>query len=177
MINEDKALIDRINRVLNEELLRRLLVKYFTDKKVQNFTALLYPPVLQDLPMRIPELNNKVEITPFVREMNPVTGQVKIGWNLFVLGTQRMDLGESTHNSMADLQRSVFGPTQNNVHLAAKTPQEIIEFIVKVLSASKDGTIQPSSVVPSMFSHNAVANRPKTGPTMSGSYYEKNKPF
>lgn len=176
MTNDDRMLIDRVNRLLNNELLKRLLIKYFTEKKCQDFTAPVYPPILQDLTMRVPELNNRIEIIPYIRESNLISGQVIIGWNLFVLGTQRMDLGESTHNNMADLQRAVHGPSHDNSHTSSKSPEEIIEFIIRVLSVSKSGNIQPAQG-PAPFSPKSVVNRPSMGPTLSGSYYEKSKPY
>lgn len=178
MLSEDRELADRIRHVLNSELIRRLLIKYFTEKGFSNFNSPIYPPILQDMSVRIPELTNKVEMIPHVREINPATGQVTIGWNLFVLGTNRIDLGESTHNNLAELQRAIYGQQYGSTSLNDKSPADVIDFITKVLSHSQSGIITPQIVTPiSHLSVSDVVNRPRIGSTLSGQYYEKRKPL
>jgi hypothetical protein len=175
-IAEDNILLNRVKQSLNTELVKRMLNKYFAEKGFDNFQRRVYAPMLQDLPYRIPELLNKIEIVPFVKEINPATGQTVMGWNLYVLGTNRMYLGDTSHNNMSEFQRAIAGPTPNSVANDSKNPKEIVDFVLKVLAASKSGQIRPQPQMPLQPSPRAIINRPKMGPTMSGGYYEGNKP-
>jgi len=172
----DKFLVDKIKRVFNDEYLRRNLIKYFVDKGFDNFNKKIYAPVLQDLPYLVPELVNKVEIVPFVKESNPATGQVNMGWNLFVLGTNRVDLGDSLHNNMNEFHQALNGPPSSGAYNALKTPKELIDFIMVVLQNSKSGMVQPQPHGTTVTMPNKPLNRPRMGPTASSSYYEKNRP-
>lgn len=176
MITEDRMLLDKVRHALNSEFIKRSLTKYFVNKGYQDFKTLVYSPMLQDMPKAIPELAHKVEVVPFVKEVMPATGQVTIGWNLFVLGVNRMELGDSTHANMSDLQRAIYGPQPQSIATNMKSPEDIIEFVLKVMSSSKDGMIQPSPAGYINGPDNTNVNRPKLGPTQSGGYYEKNKP-
>lgn len=177
MINEEKALLERLRYALNAEYIRRNLIKYFLDKGfTDTFKKTVYPPMLQDITTKMPELASKVEIQPFVKETHPATGQVTIGWNLFVFGQNRMELGDSTHNNMADLMRSNYGPTPTSLSTNMKTPKEIIDHIVRVLKGDKMGLVKaaPQSPLPEPPRN---VNRPKLGPSQSSSYYEKRKNY
>lgn len=172
----DKFLVDKLKRVFNDEYLRRSLIKYFSDKGFDNFNKRVYAPTLQDLPYMVPELVNKVEVVPYVKEQNPATGQVNIGWNLFVLGTNRMDLGDSLHSNMTEFHQSINGPPPSGAYNALKTPKEVTDFIMAILSNSKSGMVQPQPSGLSVHMPNKPLNRPRIGPTASSSYYEKNRP-
>ena len=139
------SLEDRIRRILNETLLRRVLTEYFKKKgiKFENFDRNVYPPMIQDMMDRIPQLMGKIEVEPHVENINPYTGKVDVGWNLFALGTQRMDLGRSTHKSHAELRRSLAGPVTKEAVTKKASPNSIIEFIVNVLGDTEDGIIDP----------------------------------
>lgn len=176
MITEDRMLLDKVRYVLNAEYIKRALTRYFVNKGFADFKTLIYSPIIQDLPKAIPELAHKVEVVPFVKEIMPATGQVTIGWNLFVLGMNRMYLGDSTHANMSELQRSIYGPQPQSIATNEKSPQDVVEFVLKVMKSSMDGMVQPApgGYVPGP--DNANVNRPKLGSTQSGGYYEKNKP-
>jgi hypothetical protein len=176
MITEDQIMVDKVRYVLNAELIKRSLTKYFVNKGFEDFKTLVYSPMIQDLPKAIPELAHKVEVIPFVKEVLPATGQVTIGWNLFVLGVNRMELGDSTHANMGDLQRAIYGPAPQSLARNMKSPKDIVQFIVKVMKSSQDGMIQPSPAGYVSGPDNTNVNRPKLGSTESGGYYEKNKP-
>lgn len=156
-----QQLADRIHIALNEELLRRLLIRYFVNKGYENnFNHRIYPPLLQDLTMQIPQLSGKVEVVPFVEDIDPNTGQVKLGWNLFVLGTRRMFLGESTHTNFSEIRNMVGGVQDQHMAIEFATPKRVINFVVKVLGRSKYGDISQLSpqlnfrtVMPSAFGH------------------------
>lgn len=171
---DGKSFIDRVKRVFNDEYIRRSLIKYFSDKGFDNFNRSVFAPILQDMPYMIPELVNKVEVVPYVKETNPATGQVTMGWNLFVLGLNRMDLGDTLHNNMNDFQQAINGPTNQQFN-ATKSPKDIIEFIIKILQNSIQGNISPQ-VGQQPLQPPRPVNRPKMGPTASGGYYEKNRP-
>ena len=85
--------------VLEKEWLRRLMIRYFMMQNITDFDEKVYPPDLMDLPMQVPELIDKIEIVPYSINADPNWGLVKTGWNLFILGNQRMDLGYTYHTS------------------------------------------------------------------------------
>lgn len=177
MINEEKALVERLRYTLNAEYIRRNLIKYFIEKGFnETFNKTVYPPMMQDITTKLPELASKVEITPWVKETHPATGQVTIGWNLFVFGQNRMELGDSTHNNMADLMRASYGPTPASLSTNMKTPKEIIEHIIRVLKNDKMGLVKASPQSPLPEPPRNI-NRPKMGPSQSSAYYEKRKSY
>ena len=135
-------MMDRIHTALNQELIKRLMVRYFTQKGFkETFNRKIYPPTLQDLPVQIPQLAGKIEIQPYVEDIDPNTGVVKLGWNLFVLGVNRIFIGESTHTNLNEVRSGVAGPLQNARQGIATTPKKITEFIIKILGSSKNGDI------------------------------------
>ena len=134
--------MERIHSALNKELIKRLLVQYFTQKGfIENFDTRLYPPMIQDLPIQIPQLASKVEVQPNVMNIDPQTGVVQLGWNLFVLGTERLTLGESSHTNLNEVQSAIAGPLNGTQKMSSTTPKRIINFIIEVLGNSKDGDI------------------------------------
>jgi len=177
MLSEDTVLVHKLQHVLNQELIKRSLIRYFTEKGCDNFKRPVYAPMVQDLPLRIPELINKLEIVPYAKEINPVNGQVTVGWNLFVLGNNRMSLGESTHNNMSELQRAINGPMIDSITMDNRSPEDIIDFVIKVLSNSKSGMLKPQTTQQFQPSLHQSVNRPKVGSTLSGGYYEKRRPY
>jgi hypothetical protein len=154
-------LADRIHDALNKELIKRLLVRYFTSKGFdENFNKKIHPPMLQDMLIHVPQLVGKIDIAPYVEDIDPNTGVVRLGWNLFVLGNRRMYLGESTHASLIEVRMAVGGPLDGSSHhIHAATPKRIIEFVINILSNSKSGDITnvPKSAIlrtPSMVMNN-----------------------
>lgn len=146
----DSYSIDKIKHATNTEVVRRLLIKYFMDKGFESFDKQMYPSIMQDLPMVVPLLLTKIEIIPHAREINSSLGKAVLGWNLFVLGNQRMYLGETYHNNLHDLARQIRSgivtmtePTMNNARRQT-TPRRIITFITRVLSGHADGYVDLS---------------------------------
>jgi hypothetical protein len=168
---------NRLKKALQEELVKRLLIKYFKEKSIDE--SPIYPPTVFDLPYRIPELLSAVEIVPFVESMDPMTNVVTIGWNLFVLGTNRMFLGTSTHTNLMEFRRSITGPVQNTNMPSnrKKTAAQVTEFIMTIVGRNKDALLElpPGANIP-LFSQMMSPDRAKIGPSMSGSFYEKNRP-
>jgi len=153
----DSRTIDKLKHVSNTEVIRRLLVKYFMDKGfVESFDRQIYPSVMQDLPYVIPVLSNKLEIVPFAEDIDPGTGKARLGWNLFVLGNQRMYLGETFHNNLRDLARQIHGglimPPNDSAPSALKqtTPRRIVTFVTRVLGDHNAGYVDlsPSPIPP-----------------------------
>ena len=167
---------NKIKRALQEELVKRLLIKYFKDKGMEE--NLIYPPAVFDLPYHIPELLNSLEVVPFVEQMDPLTNIVTIGWNLFVLGTNRMYMGSSTHANLMEFKRSVMGNVQGNAPSdRKKTPAQIVEFIMDIVGRNKNAMLEiPAGARMPTMSQVMPGHGPKLGPSMSGSFYEKNRP-
>ena len=144
----DARTIDRIKHVSNTEVVRRLLIQYFKYKQFgESFDRLLYPTLMQDLPRVIPILASKVEIVPHAVEIDPALGKAVLGWNLFVLGTNRMYLGESYHNNLIDLARQIKTGLINvpfGGHGTARrqtTPRRVITFITRVMGDNMAGYV------------------------------------
>lgn len=144
----DSTTIDKLKHITNTEVIRRLLVKYFIDKGfTESFDRQLYPSMIQDLPYVIPVLTNKLEVVPHAEDVDPTIGKARLGWNLFVLGNQRMYLGETYHNNLRDLARQIYTGNilpPNTESLSARrqtTPRRIVTFITRVLGDHDAGYI------------------------------------
>lgn len=153
----DSSTVDKLKHVANTEVIRRLLVKYFMDKGFnESFDRQLYPSVIQDLPFVVPVLSNKIEVVPHAEEVDTATGKAKLGWNMFVLGNQRMYLGETYHNNLKDLARQIHGgmilPPRDTAPSARKqtTPRRIVTFITRVMGDHGAGYVDlsPSTTAP-----------------------------
>ena len=138
------ALTTKVHCALNKELMRRMLIKYFFDKGFkEDMGGRVYPPTIQDLIISIPQLVGKIEVQPHVEDINPMTGVVTLGWNLFVLGNKRMYLGESSHVNLREIQSVIYGPMQSEGvrSIEYRSPKRIVSFIVDVLAASRSGDL------------------------------------
>lgn len=153
----DSYTVDTIKHVANTEVIRRLLIKYFLAKGfTESFDRHLYPASVQDLPYVIPVLGNKVEVVPYAEEIDPAVGKARIGWNMFVLGNNRMYLGETYHNNLMDLARQIktglISPPMIRPGSARRqtTPRRVIAFVTRVLGDHQAGYIdlQPGSIPP-----------------------------
>jgi len=159
--------------------MKRKLIEYFAAKGYDNFDAPLYPPLAYDLPVRIPELYNRIEVLPTVDQIDANMGTVVLSWKMFVLGTSRIELGKSTHAGESDVIRAVMG--EPNVELPAErvtSPKQVINFILKILGNSKTGFVElpgnfqvpPESLTLPLLSK---ARNPRIAPTASGSFYSR----
>jgi hypothetical protein len=144
----DSCTVDKLKKVSNTEVIRRLMIKYFVDKGfVESFDRQMYPGLIQDLPMVIPALSNKIEVVPHAEEIDTSIGKAVLGWNMFILGNQRMYLGETYHNNLQDLARQVktgiIMPEETLGSTARRqtTPRRIVAFITRVLGDHKAGYI------------------------------------
>jgi hypothetical protein len=142
MANE--YLQERLRTALNQELIRRLMIRYFVQKgftEAGSFNKKIYPPTLQDLGMQIPQLIGKVEVDTAVEDIDPRTGITKLCWNLFVLGNQRMFLGFSTHTNLSEVRTAIQGPLSAIHRGSFATPKRIVNFITQILGKSENGDI------------------------------------
>jgi len=178
----DEALVDKLKRKLSTIYGRKRLLEYFKHKGFEDLETYVYPPSLNDLPLLIPEMRNKIEVAPFSEKIDPTTGMVQIGWNLFVLGVNRQFLGFSFHKNAQDLQRS-FGVNSSEMPQEAKKKvSDIIDFIIETLEKNQDGVLDPSQAqqTPDLFknvdgySQNDMAPQPLPSGTAFG--YDKAKP-
>lgn len=140
MANE--YLQERLRSALNQELIRRLLIRYFCSKGfTENFNKRIYPPQMQDMAIQVPQLMGKIEVQPYVEDIDPNTGVVKLGWNLFVLGNRRMMLGYSTHTNLSEIRTAIMGPLAAMNRGTHATPKRIVNFVTKVMGSSNAGDI------------------------------------
>lgn len=137
--------VARIKHELNTEVVRRLLIKYFIDKGfVKSFDMYISPALLQDLPMMIPILRDKIEIVPNLKELDIINGKATLAWNMFILGSHRMYLGETFHNDLKELAVQISsGQIQADASCAKRltTPRRFIAFCTKVLGTHDSGYI------------------------------------
>jgi len=160
----------------NAELTKRLLIRYFCDKGFkENFDERVYPPTIQDITESIPELSGKVELEPYAVEVDPQNGFARLGWNLFILGNQRMYLGETEHTELQELARQleekcyVFSESESNTARRTRTARDIITWMVRTLGRSEAGLLR--SVPQNTW------ERPMIGKHPTGEFFERPKPI
>ena len=171
------SLIDRIEVAFNSELTKRLLIRYFSDRGfADNFDKRVYPPLLQDLVEMVPELAGKIELVPSVVEIDPTTGFARLAWNLFVLGNQRMFLGETEHAELPELARQLEQQgdktiTTGDADASRKTrsARDIVSWVVRMLGRSEAGLIRTSpDTVPAQTGPSGLM-----GGTQAGQFFRK----
>jgi len=172
-------LSNRIKRKLQRELVKRKLTEFFVLKGYDNFDAPLYPPSAYDIPVRVPELFNKCEVVPIVEETDTTMGTIKLTWNMFILGTQRINLGSTTHASQSDIVQAIVGEPNSQLPTDfATTPIRVIDFILKILDNSKTGYIElpdnfqipPGALTAPLI---GTAKSSRLNPSSSGSFYSR----
>lgn len=166
-------LVDKLEKTFNTELTQRLLIRYFHERGYsRNFDRKVYPPMLQNLTEDIPELNGKIELIPHAIEIDPTNGFARIGWNLFILGNQRMYLGETEHTQLQELARQMadgYVMTEQESPIVSRnerTARDIVSYITRVLGSSDGGTIRKVDQVPQQRSNLAAG-------TGSSGYFRK----
>lgn len=144
----DSHVIENLKHVSNTEAVRRMLIRYFMEKGfTESFDRHVYPAIVQDLAQVIPQLSTKVEIVPFAEEIDSYQGKAVLGWNLFVLGTHRMYLGQTYHSDLRSLasqiQSGAIMIPEGDISNARcqATPRRIITFITRVLGTHKSGYV------------------------------------
>ena len=146
----------------------------------ESFDRHLYPAIIQDLTMVIPQLTTKVEIVPFAEEVDTYQGKAVLGWNLFVLGNQRMYLGQTFHNDLrglaSQLQTGFIMIPEGIITNARRqtTPRRIITFITRVLESHDAGyvdlhtPINPKTIGEPYATKNSMMGMPQQYFTRSG---------
>jgi hypothetical protein len=140
----DTRFIGKIKHALNADVARRLLIRYFVCKGYDQFDALIYPPLIADLPRAVTEMCDKVEVVPYAARIDPPMDSATLGWNLFVLGVHRMFLGETHHVGLRGLALQLQQGTVISEDRAASyqtTPRRVVCFVTKVLSTHRDGML------------------------------------
>jgi hypothetical protein len=150
--------VDKIKHLSNTEVIRRLLIKYMIDKGFDgpgSFDRQLNPLLLQDLVYVVPSLSSKIEIIPHAMSIDPTLGKASLGWNMFVIGSYRMFLGETFHNNLSELAREINSglikvPLMGGSASARRlsTPRRVISFILRILNEHDAGYVdlQPSQM-------------------------------
>lgn len=141
--------IESIRHKLNVTVIEKLLIQYFNDKGFEDsYDKLVYPPMLFDMIMQLPVLADKIEVIPHTEHIDQIGGKAVLGWNLFVLGNQRMYLGQSLHSDLRTLANNLttcssfqeMNPEARN----QTTPRKIVAFIIKVLESHDSGKVDLS---------------------------------
>lgn len=169
----------KIKRKLQRELVKRQLNEFFVTRGYENFSEPLYPPIMATMPQSIPHLIGKCEVVPYAENVDVTTGIYTIGWNLFVLGNYRLDLGSTSHTSATEILRATQGKPDTNLPAEMRTtPNRVIEFILKVLDNSKSGYIdlpQDFQLPISAITQDPIlgdgGKSPRLSPTASGAFY------
>lgn len=162
--------LKRISQTVGKEIIVQKLTEYLKAKGYDPLTIFVYPPHLKDLAVAVPVLSDKIELIPSPDSIDPTTGVAKLRWDLFVLGTNRMCLGQTTHSSLTELAGTIH-PHINRSELN-HSAQEMIDFIINVLSNAKGGfdiPPPPSSAQPFI----SLNRPPRGGLTGGGDMYEK----
>jgi hypothetical protein len=160
---------EKIRMMFNLEYAKRLLIRYFIKKGfADNFDIHVYPPMIADLSKEIPQLLGKVEIVPYMEEIDPSSGTVRVGWNLFVLGHSRMYLGNSTHKDINELNLGQYAGATSMSSRKMVTPKQIIKFIVGELQHKQGGYLDTAPT---------IAPTPITASMASNQFYSKKRPI
>ena len=137
------TLADRIVDKLDSEVIRRLLLRYFFNHGVEDMRQRVYPGIMVAIEEEVPELLGKIEVVPYAAEIDPRTGYGKFGWNLFVLGNQRMFLGYTEHPEVGGVDlKSLESLQHEGTSRNETTPQKIIAFVTRVLGKVESGRIR-----------------------------------
>jgi hypothetical protein len=139
----------RVRQAANTEAVRRMLIKYFSDRGyTESFDKAINPINIQDMPFANVGMDTKLEIEPHAIEIDPTTSRATLGWNMFVLGNQRIFLGETQHQNLLELARQIkSGQILADAIVGTRrctTPRRIIMFIERVLNGRNSGYIDIS---------------------------------
>lgn len=157
----------RIKHGANVEAVRRMLIKYFIERGfTESFDRSVNPVLIQDMPVMTVGLENKIEIEPHAIEIDPRSSRAVLGWNMYVLGNQRIYLGETHHNNLLELARQIKQgmvlPEAIAMTQRCTTPRRIITFIERVLGNHGAGYVDLSPRA------RAPANQPRSLRNFSG---------
>lgn len=172
----DAYATQQLKQALNTEVIRRMLIKYFLSRGfTESFDRLMYPATIQDLQFTIPELITKLEVIPHALLIDPMTDSAKIGWNLFILGGQRMYLGETYHSGLSQLAQMLMSGQVISEHSNAThqtTPRRVIHFITTTLRRVEAGYVDLTpKIMPAMV--NMFGNRVSNNMGMANQFFSR----
>jgi len=121
-------------KTLQKEYVRRSLNQYFEEKGYDNFLVKPYPPTLMDLADRIPVFGNMIEVKYFLEDIDMSDGSIKVGWNVFVLGSKRIFLGYTIHGNLNDIDNRI--NDVNETHDGPIELKSVIESMVEFIGES-----------------------------------------
>lgn len=158
---------DRIKHAANVEVIRRSLISYFVQKGfTESFEKVVNPISIQDISIINTGLHNKIEIEPHAVEIDPSSSRAILGWNMYVLGNQRMYLGETHHNNLTELARQLkqgmVMPESILMTRRCTTPRRIITFIERTLGDHEAGCVDLTPL------NRPVANSPRSIQSFGG---------
>ncbi|MDP1712243.1 MAG: hypothetical protein Q8K86_07280 [Candidatus Nanopelagicaceae bacterium] len=166
----DATMQERIRSLLGLTYVKRLLIRWFVQKGfVDGFDTHVYPPMMQQLIKEVPQLQGKVEIVPSMEEIDPSTGMLRVSWNLFVLGNQRLDLGSSTHKNISDIQQGQYVGNSALPSRRAATPRQIITFVLNTIKERRSCYVDIDVTSKPM--------EPLISPMGSSSFFQKKRPL
>lgn len=166
--------VDKLKSRANLEAVKRVLIKYFYDKGFnESFDRQLYPAIIQDISFAIPAFGNKIEVVPHIEELDQSSDKAVLGWNLFVLGNQRMYLGDTHHHSLGRLAEELKAgqmliPENCTGAMRTTTPRRVVNFITRVLENKKSGFIDLS--IANVAQNQATPAKPMS---MSNQFYSR----
>ena len=129
----DNASKSSLVKILQKEFVRRKLIQYFESKGYDNFKVNPYPPSIVDIMERVDILNGIVEINHSLEDVNIQTNDIKLGWNLFVLGNKRAFLGYTTHQSLIEVETAGGQAAPYNGPITVK---QLVEWMVEAIGES-----------------------------------------
>lgn len=170
--------INRLKKAANAEVIQRTLVKYFSDRGFSDkMNRQISPLQLQDIAESNIGLIDKVELIPHTANIDPSTGKITLGWNLFVLGNQRMYLGETMHENVIELAGYIkegMIPNADTINtIRCTTPNRIIRFITKTLGNSKAGYVNLNTNQSRIYSAPQSLNQKGRHMTLQSQFFSK----
>jgi len=160
----DPKLINNIRNILSIVTIKKQLSEYLESKDISPST-MVYPPLIQDLQC-MSEISTRVELIPYMEELDPASGSIKVGWNLFILGTNRLDLGYTIHESLSDLKQPEPSRKGMENSLCYTTGEQILNFIVNTLQKYNKDHVSLGMGEPQTYGSKMP---------ISNTYYQKNK--
>ena len=74
--------VDQVKHIINSEVVKKYLIRFFVEKGFESFNKQVFPPILQDLVYQIPLLASKVEIIPNVEQIDVTIDKATLTWYL-----------------------------------------------------------------------------------------------